>query len=126
MKKGPLGSGPFAAALKHSGAGMPGAIVAEISPAPGVVGLEPLHAVRDRIFRNGGEGNGVGGTRRAVNDRTRRDGVRTGVVVGIIAVIGRGESAADPRPRNKSRPDTAPTPSAAVPPSASPLHGLHA
>src|SRR3954468_24717156 len=105
------------------------AIIAEICPASGVVGFEPLHAVRNCISVDGRDGNGVSGTWRAVHDRARRRRVRTGVVIGVIAVIGRGEGAADYSARNKSCTYAAPTPSAAIPPaaatpSAPPLHDL--
>ena len=110
---------------------MASAIVAEICPASGVVGFEPLHAVRNRIFGNGSDRNGISGTRRPIHDRAWRRHVRTGVVIGVIAVIGRGEGTADHRAGNKSCTYTAPAPSAAIPPaaatpSAPPLHDLHA
>ena len=130
-KKRAAWRGPFFVATTYSGTGMARAIVAEICPASGVVGFEPLHAVRNCISVDGSDGNGVSGTWRAVHDRARRRRVRTGVVIGVIAVIGRCEGAADHRAGNKSCTYTAPAPSAAIPPaaatpSAPPLHDLHA
>src|SRR6185312_15297124 len=68
-------------------------------------------------FGNGSDRSGISGTGRAVHDRARRRHVRTGVVIGVIAVIGRGEGTADHRAGNKSCTYTAPAPSAAIPPS---------
>src|SRR6188472_172395 len=109
-KKGPPRAASFVD-TNRSWTGVASAIVTEICPASGVVGFEPLHAVRDCIFGNGSNGNGISGTRRAVHDRARRRHVRTGVVIRVIAVIGRGERAADHRARDKTRTYTAPAPS---------------
>src|SRR4051794_24694364 len=110
---------------------MASAIVTEIRPTDRIVGFESLHAVGNCISRNGSNGNGIGGTWRAGKDRTRRRRVGPGVIVGIVAVVGRGEGAADHRAGHKSCADTAPAPSAPIPPAAAtptapPLHILHA